>query len=47
MYLAIGSVFPQGSSYIINAESFPDPSQYGAGSQTARLFGQMKDLDLF
>lgn len=25
VYLAVGSVFPQGSSSIINAESFPDP----------------------
>ena len=47
VYLAVGSIFPQDSSCIINAESFPDPSQYRSGSQAARLFGWMKDLDLF
>lgn len=47
VYLAVGAIFPQDPSYIINAESFPDPSQYRSGSQTVRLFGWMKDLDLF
>lgn len=45
MYLAVGSIPPQGSSYIINEESLPDPSQYRTGSQTVRLSGRIKDLD--
>lgn len=36
----------QGSSHIMNAESLPDPSQCGTGSQTLKLSGLMKDLDL-
>lgn len=46
VHLAVGSVLPQGSSCVINAESFPDPSQCGTGSETLKLSGQMKDLDL-
>lgn len=45
VHLAIGSILPQGSSCIINAESFPDPSHHGTGSQTLKPSGRMKDLD--
>lgn len=46
LHLAIGSIPLQGSSYIINAESFCDPSQYRTGSQAARVSGWIKDSDL-
>lgn len=36
----------QGSSCIVNAERFPDPSQCGTGGRTLKLSGLMKDLDL-
>ena len=47
VYLAVGSVFPQGSSCIINAESFPGPSQYRSGSLKCETFWMDEGLGPF
>lgn len=47
VYLAVGSVCPQGSSCIINAESFPGPSQYRSGSLKCETFWMDEGLGPF
>ena len=47
VYLAVGSVFPQGSSCIINAESFPGPLQYRSGSLKCETFWMDEGLGPF